>query len=124
VSSSTAMRIVPPVALMALIYLLSAQPELSSGLGALDILLRKLAHIGAFGALTLLWLRALGPLTPRALLAAAAISLLYAITDEYHQTFVRGRSGTPLDVGVDGIGIGAAVLLARSGRFDWASVRV
>ena len=105
--SSTALRFVPPVALMALIFLLSAQPDLSTGLGFWDLLLRKLAHACAFGALTLLWLRALGPLTGRALLWAAAISLLFAISDEYHQTFVSG--------------IGAAVLIARSGRLAWAS---
>ena len=117
----TFLRFVPPVALMALIFLLSAQPDLSTGLGFWDLLLRKLAHACAFGALTLLWLRALGPLTARALLGAVTISLLYAVSDEYHQTFVTGRHGSPVDVGVDAIGIGAAVLLVRSERFEWAS---
>jgi hypothetical protein len=120
---STALRFVPPVALMALIFLFSAQPDLSTGLGFWDTLLRKLAHISLFGALTLLWLRALGQFTARALLGAVAISLLYAISDEYHQTFVSGRSGSPLDVCIDAIGIGAATLLAQSGRFKWASAR-
>ena len=122
--SSTAMRFVPPLALMALIYWLSAQPDLSTGLGFWDILLRKLAHMSVFCALTLLWLRALGQLTSRALLWAVAISLLYATSDEYHQTFVSGRSGSPLDVGIDAIGIGAAALIAQSGRFEWASARL
>ena len=120
--SSTVLRFVPPVALMALIFLLSAQPDLSTGLGFWDLLLRKLAHACVFGALTLLWLRALGPLTARALLWAAVISLLFAISDEYHQTLVSGRNGSPLDVAIDAVGIGAAVLLARSGRLAWASV--
>ncbi len=106
---------------MALIYGLSAQPDLSTGLGFWDFALRKLAHAGVFAALTLLWLRALRPLTARALLAAVAISFLYAITDEYHQTSVSGRHGSPVDVGIDAIGIGVAVLLVRSGRFKWAS---
>lgn len=117
---STVSRFAPPVALMGLIFLLSAQPDLSTGLGFWDILLRKLAHIGVFGALTLLWVRALGPLTARTVLGAVTISLLYSISDEYHQTFVSGRSGSPRDVGIDAIGIGAAALLARSGRFDRA----
>ena len=115
---STVLRLVPPVALMGLIFVLSAQPDLSTGLGFWDLVLRKLAHMGVFGVLTLLWLRALGPLTARALLGAVTISLLYAISDEYHQTFVSGRSGSPRDVGIDAIGIGAAALLARSGRLD------
>ena len=106
---------------MALIFVLSAQSDLSTGLGFWDLLLRKLAHATVFGALTLLWFRALRPQGPRALLAAVTISFLYAITDEYHQTFVSGRHGSPLDVGIDAIGIAAAVLLVRTGRFPWAS---
>ena len=106
---------------MALIFVLSAQPDLSTGLGTWDLVLRKLAHAGVFGALTLLWFRALDPLTPRALLTAATISFLYAITDEYHQSFVSGRHGSPLDVGIDAVGIGVAVLLVRSRRFEWPS---
>jgi len=121
VRSSTALRFVPPLALMGLIFALSAQPHLSTGLGFWDILLRKLAHICLFAALTLLWLRALSPLTARALLWAVVISVLYAISDEYHQTFVSGRSGSPVDVGIDAIGIGAVALLAHSGRLEWAS---
>jgi VanZ family protein len=119
----TFLRFVPPLALMVLIFLLSAQPDLSTGLGFWDLLLRKLAHAGVFGALTLLWFRALGPLTSRALLGAVTIALLYAVTDEYHQTFVSGRHGSPVDVGIDAIGIGVAVLLIRSGRFSWAAAR-
>ncbi|MGK2955462.1 MAG: VanZ family protein [Solirubrobacterales bacterium] len=111
------MRFIPPVALMVLIYFLSAQSDLSTGLGFWDIVLRKLAHMTVFGTLTLLWVRALGPVTPRTIFWAAAISFLYAISDEYHQTSVDGRSGSPIDAGIDLIGIGAAVLVARSKRF-------
>ncbi len=102
---------------MAVIYFLSAQPDLSTGLGFWDLVLRKLAHASVFGLLTLLWFRALGPVTRRALLAAVVIAFLYAISDEYHQTFVDGRHGSPVDVGIDSIGIAAAVLLVRSRRF-------
>jgi hypothetical protein len=43
------------------------------------------------------------------------ISLAYACTDEYHQTFVEGRTGTPIDVGVDTVGmaLAAAVVYRR-----------
>ena len=43
----------PPLAVMALIFALSATPDLSSGLGTWDFILRKTAHVGIFG---LLWL--------------------------------------------------------------------
>ena len=38
-------RYAPPLAVMTLIFALSATPDLSTGLGPWDMLLRKLAHI-------------------------------------------------------------------------------
>jgi hypothetical protein len=43
---------------------------------------------------------------------AAAFCALFAISDEYHQTFVPRRGGTWTDVAIDGVGIGIAALLA------------
>ena len=37
-----------------------------------------------------------------------AISARYAATDEFHQTFVDGRTGTPVDVLIDSAGIAIA----------------
>ncbi|MDP8943147.1 MAG: VanZ family protein, partial [Actinomycetota bacterium] len=90
----------PPVALMAVIFALSAQPDLTSGLGLLDQIGRKVLHMAEYGLLCLLWWRALRTVMPaaRAIPVALAISVLYAGTDEYHQTFVEGRHGSPLDV--------------------------
>ncbi len=36
---------------------------------------------------------------------SAILSMLYAASDEWHQTFVPGRGGTAVDVGIDCIGI-------------------
>jgi VanZ family protein len=93
---------------MGLIYFLSAQPDLNSGLGTVDLVGRKLIHATEFGLLWFLWLRALG--TPA---GAAAITLLYAVTDEYHQTFVHGRHGSPLDWAIDATGVAVAWALWR-----------
>ncbi len=38
--------------------------------------------------------------------------LLFAISDEYHQTFVPGRNGTWTDVVIDGLGAGLAALIS------------
>jgi VanZ family protein len=92
---------------MGLIFFLSAQPDLNSGLGGWDIVLRKLAHMAEYGLLWYLWMRAL---RGRAVLAAA-IAVGYAITDELHQSFVEGRTGTPVDVAIDAAGVGLAVAL-------------
>jgi VanZ family protein len=98
-------RIVPPLLLMGLIFFLSAQPDLNSGLGGWDLILRKGAHMTEYGLLWFLWTRVFGPLP------ALAIALAYAATDEFHQTFVHGRSGTPVDWAIDAAGVAIAVVL-------------
>jgi VanZ family protein len=103
-------RYAPPLLLMAVIFALSAQPDLNSGLGVWDTVLRKLAHMAEFGLLWWLWWRALG--RGRAM-PAVAIALAYAATDELHQHFVHGRVGSPLDWCVDAIGVALAIAAAR-----------
>jgi VanZ family protein len=105
-------RFGPPLVLMGVIFALSAQPDLGTGLGAIDLVGRKLVHMLEYGLLWLLWLRALG-WRGRAPWAAAAIAIGYAATDELHQTFVDGRHGTPVDVLIDATGVAVAALLQR-----------
>ena len=99
-------RFGPPLALMGAIFFFSAQPDLGTGLGVWDTILRKAAHMAEYGMLWFLWHRALERPTPW---PAAAITLAYAITDEYHQSFVEGRHGTPVDVLIDAAGIAIAI---------------
>ena len=101
-------RFAPPVALMALIFFLSAQPDLNSGLGTWDLYLRKAAHMTEYGVLALLWWRALRTRSP---LPGALIAVAYAITDEFHQTFVAGRHGVATDVLIDTVGVTLGVAL-------------
>ncbi len=101
-------RLAPPLALMAVIFALSAQPDLGTGLGGWDTVLRKLAHMTEYGLLWWLWWRAFDHRRPA---LAAAIAIGYAITDEVHQSFVEGRNGAWYDVAIDAAGVGAAGLL-------------
>jgi VanZ family protein len=103
----------PPILLMGVIFALSAQPDLNSGLGQWDLYLRKAAHMTEYALLVFLWWRALREHTsPRAAVAiAVAICLAYSATDEYHQTFIEGRHGTPVDTGIDSVGMAVAALL-------------
>ena len=103
-----ASRFLPPLLLMAVIFWLSAQPGLNSGLGIWDIVLRKLAHMLEFGLLWFLWWRALGYGSP---LPSIAIALVYAASDELHQSFVEGRHGSPVDWCIDAAGVGLAGLV-------------
>ncbi len=108
-------RFAPPIVLMGVIFAFSAQPDLNSGLGTIDFVGRKVVHMTEFGLLWFLWHRALRHRHPG---WAAAIAIGYAMTDEYHQTFVEGRHGTPRDVLIDaaGVAIGYALWRRRAGR--------
>ena len=102
-------RALAPLALMGLIFYLSAQEAVGPELPAWT---RVAAHFTEYAVLAALWAWALAPtLGRRALLAAGAISLLYAISDEYHQSFVDGRDSDVLDVVADAAGIAFALLL-------------
>jgi VanZ family protein len=107
----------PPIALMAVIFVLSAQPDLNSGLGTFDLIARKLVHAGEYALLTFLWWRALRTIvSPRAaVVLALGIAIGYAATDEFHQHYVDGRHATPVDVAIDAVGacIAAALLMQR-----------
>ncbi len=79
----------------------------------LSFLIRKAAHMGVFFVLTGLLVFALKGCVQRpGGQAGAAIGLCGALAalDEFHQTFVPGRSGLPRDVVIDVCG-GAAFLL-------------
>jgi len=104
------MRFVPPLVLMAVIFALSAQPDLNSGLGGWDTILRKCAHMLEYGLLWFLWWRALGYGSK---VPAVVIALAYAATDELHQHFVEGRVGSPVDWLIDAAGVALAIAAVR-----------
>jgi VanZ family protein len=108
----------PPLVLMAVIFLFSAQPSLDTGLGLADTIGRKLVHFGEYALLAPLWWRALRTrLDPRrAALVALLVTSLYAATDEFHQTFVEGRNGNPFDWAIDTAGAAVGLVAARARR--------
>jgi VanZ family protein len=103
---------------MGAIFVFSHQPSLDSGLGVVDLIGRKLIHFAEYALLTFLWWRALVTVTTpsHAALIAFLITSGYAVTDEYHQTFVEGRHGSPIDWAIDSAGAAAAALKLRSVR--------
>jgi VanZ family protein len=110
----------PPLAWMGLIFFLSAQPDLPHAPGPwLDTLLKKTGHAAAYGMLAWFYLRVLrqyfssGRILTVLRAASVGLAIIYALSDEYHQTFVPGRNGNLFDVAVDGIGACAAMWL------DW-----
>ncbi|HEX2468224.1 MAG TPA: VanZ family protein [Solirubrobacterales bacterium] len=119
--TTTVRRAAAPLALMAVIFFLSAQSDPGADVGAVG---RVVAHAGEYALLCLLWAWALLPSLrwPAPVVAAAAISLAYAASDEFHQSFVPGREASAFDLVVDTAGIALAVALAlarlspRAGR--------
>lgn len=105
----------PAVAAMAAIFLLSSQSGLRvSEDAAVDKPFRVAGHLLAYALLAALLLVALGGgRRPRArdLLIAFGLTIAYALSDEWHQSFVPDRTGRLDDVVTDAIGalVGLAV---------------
>ena len=119
--STVLLRAPAPLALMGVIFYLSAQSDPGADIGAVG---RIIAHAGEYFLLTVLWAWALAPaLGRRALVAAAAISLIYAVSDEIHQGAVPGRDSDPLDAVVDAVGIALACAAIRILRPEGARSR-
>ena len=106
----------PVVLWMAVIFYLSAQPDLPHHPEALiDLVIKKLGHMAEYAVLAALAVWALRHGAPsterRAVLWALLLAASYAVTDEMHQYFVPGRNPQPLDVGFDALGACLGLLL-------------
>ena len=113
----------PPLAWMGIIYYLSAQSTLPGPPESLlNTLLKKGAHFGVYAGLAFWWWRALcsarrtSPerLSNGAVLVLAFIlTVLYAASDEFHQSFTPSRHPSLWDVLLDAAGAAAALGLLR-----------
>jgi VanZ family protein len=104
-----AVRWLPAVLWMVVIFYLSAQPDLPHHPEAMmDVIIKKLGHVVEYGILAGLALWALRgdsrPTPSYRFWWALAIAGLYAVSDETHQYFVPGRNPRPMDVGFDLLG--------------------
>ncbi len=99
--------------MMLIIFAFSATPAKDlPNFNWADILVKKGGHMLGYGLLALSYLRGLRGRSDndrRASILAWGLAVLYAVTDEFHQSFVLGRHPSAVDVVIDGIG--AAVLL-------------
>lgn len=84
------------------------------GMNALEVAVRKAAHIVEFGILGALWygffyVSPSGRFKPTT--SAFTVSVLYAVSDEVHQYFVPGRAARLYDVGFDTLGIVLGIII-------------
>jgi len=106
------------------IFTLSNIPHLNSGLGLWDFPLRKLAHMGEFAVLFFLFCRAAHRTwtnwsLKRIVGAGMVFCLFYALTDEFHQTFIAGRVGSITDVIIDLTGVALAAVAYRRWKINY-----
>jgi VanZ family protein len=85
------LRWLPALSMMLLIFLISAQPSsnLPNFYGA-DGIVKKSGHVVGYAILALLYWRALDYKDSKRWIAWL-LAILYAITDEFHQSYVPGR---------------------------------
>ncbi|MFH0853065.1 MAG: VanZ family protein [bacterium] len=100
----------PVIIWMGFIFILSSISGLKSSFpDTWDIILRKLAHVTEFGILSFLFFRAVylqfSKHNWKIFIVVGIISLLYAVSDEWHQGFVDDRVGALNDVLIDLVGI-------------------
>jgi hypothetical protein len=110
------LRALLALAYMASIFALSALPGRAlAGLG-LWAGLADLLHVPLYAGLALVTILALeGRLWLRVAITAATC-LLFALTDEWHQTFVPGRVFAAADLRADAVGVALGISLREGWR--------
>jgi len=84
-------------------------------------LIRKLAHLTEYGIFALFLYHSFTLRRPerwntRSALSAVIVAGLFSLTDEYHQSFVPGRTASLKDCGIDAFGAFVAMLILYAGR--------
>jgi VanZ family protein len=103
----------PAILIMATIFALSSIPSTVMPLfGTWDTLVKKGGHVLGYGLLAVSYWYGLG-FKKRHWLAAFLLALAYALSDEFHQSFVPGRhpslvDALVIDAGGAAIGLGLA----------------
>ncbi|MDD5341286.1 MAG: VanZ family protein [Patescibacteria group bacterium] len=94
--------------MLAIYYLSSKSLNFIVATDIWEFILRKIAHMFEYAVLTLLIFRILGQTEKRHyiwnIVWALIFTILYAISDEFHQTFTLNRVGTYRDVLIDSTG--------------------
>ena len=119
------LRWIPAAIMMVLIYIASATPgDEVPEFGTIDLIVKKGGHMTGYALLAIAcFLAAYGDTKnkTRCAVIALCISVVYAVSDEYHQSFTPDRSPSVIDVCIDTvgaiIGIGIAAFISRFRKF-------
>jgi VanZ family protein len=89
-------------------------PDISGAtVASIQLIVRKFGHLTEYAILAALLCRALR-FSSQGWFGAFGISAIYASLDEFHQSFVSSRTGTPWDVLIDCIGAIIGVVIYSS----------
>lgn len=103
----------PALVMMVAIFAFSATPATRlPNFNAADFIVKKSAHMLGYALLALSYLHAFKGDTRKWKLVWL-LAILYAASDEFHQSFVLGRGSSVIDVGIDAIGAGLGLLWAK-----------
>lgn len=105
----------PAVIMMILIFIASGTPgDEMPVFGAIDFIVKKGGHMIGYAMLAVACYLA-AYRTNRNRVRSSVLSLCLAVTyaasDEYHQSFIPGRSAQVMDVGIDSVGAIAGITL-------------
>ena len=90
------------------------------------LIMRKLAHMFEYALFTLLLYLSFGGTRhwqPHLALYATLGAAVYSLTDEFHQSFVRGRGPSLVDCGIDIVGAALAMFVVYWFASIWMRLR-
>ena len=107
----------PVLVWMAVIFIFSAQshPPFVPGGSGLSYFIRKAGHFTEYAILAIVCRRAMGA-RRGAWLIVLILASVYAVSDEWHQSWVPGREALVGDWLIDSAGAAVGLFLAAQGR--------
>lgn len=113
------LRWIPAWLMMGLIFFISSRTASQLPyFGEYDVLIKKGGHALGYALLALTYFSALPPRlsTLYRLVMAFFMTILFALSDEFHQSFVEGRTSSIRDVFIDSMG--ALIALGIGGIYS------
>lgn len=108
----------PAILVMVTMFILSSNPtSVISDNHLIDTLYKKAGHVVGYALLAASFAWALQPERSGSYLSAILLAVLFAISDEIHQSYTPGRTPSAVDVLIDTLGAAAGLLLYHRLRF-------
>ncbi len=107
-------RWLPAILMMGAIFFFSSLPASRvTSFGEWDLLIKKAGHASGYALLGLAYYFALPPRLSKGVrwILALFMAILFALSDEFHQSFVLDRNSSIIDVCIDTLGAAIALTI-------------